>query len=145
MIHYVFHDVVNCFWSEFITRTLSMGNNFSWRRHILFISLDTGRGIGIKTCWVDNVLLPDELRFGSNTNTNCAVKDSVYLDIKLMGLWIEFRCPTLACKWSLLWFRETRRQPRNMVSSVTCTGLASKADCLFRIGISQGSPNSSHT
>ena len=34
-----------------------------WRRHILSISLNTGRVTGAKTCWVDNVFPPDGLWF----------------------------------------------------------------------------------
>ena len=44
---------------------------------------------------------------------------------------------------SSLIFKRLRRQPRNTVSYATCTGLGSEADCLFRVRISQASPNSS--
>ena len=38
--------------------------------HISSISLYTGRGIGTETCWVDNVLPPGDLWFGSDANKN---------------------------------------------------------------------------
>ena len=38
-----------------------------WFRHILSISLNLGRWIGIETIKVDNVSPPDELFFGSDT------------------------------------------------------------------------------
>ena len=42
-------------------------------RHNLSILLDTSRRIGTITYWVDNVFPPDDLGFGLDTNTNCAV------------------------------------------------------------------------
>ena len=39
------------------------------------------RGIGTETYEVDNVFHPDDLWFGSDTNTNCAVIHNGYLDV----------------------------------------------------------------
>ena len=37
------------------------------------VPLNTGRGISIETCGLDNVLLPDDLWIGSDTDTNSAL------------------------------------------------------------------------
>ena len=37
-----------------------------WHQHILSISLNTDRGIGADTSWMDNVFPPDDLWFSSN-------------------------------------------------------------------------------
>ena len=44
-----------------------------------------GKGIGTETCEVDNVFLTDDLWFGSDTYTNCAVLYKLYLDVLMMG------------------------------------------------------------
>ena len=36
------------------------------RRYILSISLNSGRGIGAETCWMDNVFPPDDFWFSSD-------------------------------------------------------------------------------
>ena len=47
-------------------------NSFPWYQHTLSISLDTARGIGTKTGWVNFVFPPGDLWIGSNANPNCA-------------------------------------------------------------------------
>ena len=42
--------------------------------------LDIGRGIGTETSEADYVFPPDDLRFGSDTDTNCVVVYELYLD-----------------------------------------------------------------
>ena len=43
--------------------------------------LNKGRGLGTETCEVDNMFPPDDLGFGSYTNTNCGVMCDSYLDV----------------------------------------------------------------
>ena len=57
----------------------------------LSTSLNTGRGIGNGTHWVDFVFTPDELWLGWNTNTNYAVIHNSYLYVEVMGMWIVFK------------------------------------------------------
>ena len=64
-----------------LTRPRGVGaDQVPWYIGIFRWSLSTGRGIGIETCEVDNMFPIDNLCFGSDTNTNCAVVYSLYLD-----------------------------------------------------------------
>ena len=51
-----------------------------WCRHIC-LPIVTGGGEGIETCEVVNVFPPNDLWFGLDTYTNCAVSYSLYLDV----------------------------------------------------------------
>ena len=51
----------------------------------IYLPLLIGRGLGTATFEVGNVFAPDDLWFGSDTNTHCEFLNNLYLDVLTTG------------------------------------------------------------
>ena len=86
------HYHVNWLWSVF-DQVVEGGSSLTSivQAHVSFL-LTTDRGISTETCGADDLFPPNELWFGSEIDTNCAVVYNLHLDVWLMGCVIECSC-----------------------------------------------------